>query len=295
MRIMKDTNGNIYGPIKDAGGIKKVNYDTEQIDRSFGVNGSFFAPDSYTCFYGRKVTSMKAHNGYLYVAAKKNYVFRINLTTGICDDWKEEIKDPRAIIIRNNILYVFSGSINQSNNNRPTLTIDLSTNTKIDCGDIRFLNNPSGSSAMTIDASGNNLYYQNRYYIYKRSINNSRSLGNATTLSGPRYDWYAYGLEAHPTDNNVLYYSRNIIPWNKKGEIRYNYIYKTFTGIYVFNRSMLEMYGNMDDTELQCMEDCEQLKILENGYKIKSYSSIEYNEISLNTEEDYKYLLEKYK
>ena len=62
---------------------------------------------------------MKAHNGYLYVAAKKDYVFRINLTTGICDDWKEEIKDPRAIIIRNNILYVFSGSINQSNNNDP--------------------------------------------------------------------------------------------------------------------------------------------------------------------------------
>lgn len=96
-------------------------------------------------------------------------------------------------------------------------------------------------------------------------------------------------------NNNVLYYSRNIIPWNKKGEIRYNYVYKTFTGIYVFNRSMLEMYGNMDDTELQCMEDCEQLKILENGYKIKSYSSIEYNEISLNTHEDYKYLLGKYK
>ena len=51
------------------------------------------------------------------------------------------------------------------------------------------------------------MYYQNRYYIYKRSINNSRSLGNETRLSGPRYDWYAYGLEAHPTDNNVLYYS----------------------------------------------------------------------------------------
>ena len=44
--VAVDTNGNIYGPIKDAGGIKKVNYDTEQIDRSFGVNGSFFAPDS---------------------------------------------------------------------------------------------------------------------------------------------------------------------------------------------------------------------------------------------------------
>lgn len=96
-------------------------------------------------------------------------------------------------------------------------------------------------------------------------------------------------------NNNVLYYSRNIIPWNKKGELIKNFVYKTFTGIYVFNRHMLLKYGNMEDTELQKMEDCEQLKILEYGYKIKSYPTIEYNEISLNTMEDYEYLLEKFK
>ena len=52
---------------------------------------------------------------------------------------------------------------------------------------------------------------------------------------------------------------------------------------------MLNKYSSLPDTPLQIMEDCEQLKILENGYKIKSYPTIEYNEISLNTEEDYKY------
>ena len=45
---------------------------------------------------------------------------------------------------------------------------------------------------------------------------------------------------------------------------------------------------------LQNIEDCEQLKIIEHGYIIKSYPTIEYNEISLNTYEDYQYLVDKY-
>tara|TARA_Y100000591_G_scaffold333401_1_gene377222 strand:- start:983 stop:2248 length:1266 start_codon:yes stop_codon:yes gene_type:complete len=95
-------------------------------------------------------------------------------------------------------------------------------------------------------------------------------------------------------NNNVLYYSRNIIPWNKNGVIDMSYTYKTFTGIYVYNRYMLDKYSDMIDTPLQIMEDCEQLKILENGYSIKSYPTIEFNEISLNTKRDYEFLLDKY-
>lgn len=95
-------------------------------------------------------------------------------------------------------------------------------------------------------------------------------------------------------NNNALYYSRNIIPWNKQNEIKTGYTYKTFTGIYVFNRPFLEKYHSLDNTELQMEEDCEQLKIIENGFTIKTYPTIEYNEISLNTMEDYQYLLDKY-
>lgn len=95
-------------------------------------------------------------------------------------------------------------------------------------------------------------------------------------------------------NNNALYYSRNIIPWNKNNEIKQNFKYKTFTGIYVFNRENLEKYSNMPNTLLQNEEDCEQLKILENGYIIKTYPTIEYNEISLNTIEDYNFLCNKY-
>lgn len=95
-------------------------------------------------------------------------------------------------------------------------------------------------------------------------------------------------------NNNAVYYSRNIIPWNKQNQIKTGYTYKTFTGIYVFNRSFLEKYHSLDNTELQVEEDCEQLKIIENGFTIKTYPTIEYNEISLNTMEDYQYLLVKY-
>jgi len=94
--------------------------------------------------------------------------------------------------------------------------------------------------------------------------------------------------------NNVLYYSRNIIPWNKSNSINSNYKYKTFTGIYVFNRDKIEMYSSISNTSLQNEEDCEQLKILEHGFIIKTYPTIEYNEISLNTKEDYEYLYNKY-
>ena len=95
-------------------------------------------------------------------------------------------------------------------------------------------------------------------------------------------------------NNNVIYYSRNIIPFNKKNKVNTDIKYNTFTGIYVYNKTKILEYGNLDDTFLQNEEDCEQLKLIENGYKIKSYETIEFNEISLNTKDDYKYLLNKY-
>ena len=95
-------------------------------------------------------------------------------------------------------------------------------------------------------------------------------------------------------NNNVIYYSRNIIPSNKNNKINDNIKYNTFTGIYVYDKNRIIEYGDLDNTFLQREEDCEQLKVIENGYKIKSFKTIEYNEISLNTSDDYKYLCDKY-
>ena len=95
-------------------------------------------------------------------------------------------------------------------------------------------------------------------------------------------------------NNDVLYYSRNLIPANKVGAVNSNIKYNTFTGIYVYNRPSILQYSQMENTFLQNEEDCEQLKVLENGFKIKSYQTKEYNEVSLNTDLDYEYLLDKF-
>ena len=93
--------------------------------------------------------------------------------------------------------------------------------------------------------------------------------------------------------DNAMYYSRAIIPWNKNGEILENVSYKTFTGIYIFNRSLLSKYHTLENTPLQLLEDVEQLKILQYGYKIKTYNCPYFNEISINTLKDYERIKRK--
>lgn len=95
-------------------------------------------------------------------------------------------------------------------------------------------------------------------------------------------------------DNNALWYSRLPIPVKKGSKGTLGEMFKLFTGIYVFNRALLAKYSEMEDTPSQIMEDVEQLKVLEHGYKIKTYKAPEYNEISVNTQEDLEYLRRKY-
>ena len=95
--------------------------------------------------------------------------------------------------------------------------------------------------------------------------------------------------------NEVMTYSRNVIPGNKSviNNIN-NFDYYGFTGIYVFNRKYLKIFNELPDTKYQLFEDIEQMKILENGFKIKTFECPYFNEISLNTKEDLNYLLNKY-
>ena len=37
-----DANGDIYAAQQDGYGIKKITYDTEAVDRSFGINGIYY-------------------------------------------------------------------------------------------------------------------------------------------------------------------------------------------------------------------------------------------------------------
>ena len=94
--------------------------------------------------------------------------------------------------------------------------------------------------------------------------------------------------------NDIIYCSRTLIPSNKKGEIIDGYSYLTHIGIFIFKRWFLKKYMNHPDTPLQLMEDIEWLKIIEMGYKIKSFEVEEECEIGVNTIDDYNYLIAKY-
>ena len=65
-----------------------------------------------------------------------------------------------------------------------------------------------------------------------------------------------------------------------------NCIYKHI-GIYAFSRSFLEKYVTMEKSPLEETESLEQLRVLENGYRIKVLIT-DYNGFGIDTEEDLK-------
>lgn len=70
------------------------------------------------------------------------------------------------------------------------------------------------------------------------------------------------------TDKNdyAIYFSRNPIPFPRKlnEDIYYKHI-----GVYAYKRDFVLEYAKMPQTALEISESLEQLRVLENGYKIK--------------------------
>eukprot|EP00217_Crustomastix_stigmatica_P010960 CAMPEP_0183797136 /NCGR_PEP_ID=MMETSP0803_2-20130417/14680_1 /TAXON_ID=195967 /ORGANISM="Crustomastix stigmata, Strain CCMP3273" /LENGTH=313 /DNA_ID=CAMNT_0026041795 /DNA_START=38 /DNA_END=976 /DNA_ORIENTATION=+ len=73
------------------------------------------------------------------------------------------------------------------------------------------------------------------------------------------------------TDQNgyAIYFSRGMLPYNKKGVVDPKHPYLLHLGLQCYDRGFLKKYGSMPATPLQLQEDLEQLKVIENGYKIK--------------------------
>ena len=70
------------------------------------------------------------------------------------------------------------------------------------------------------------------------------------------------------TDKNdyAIYFSRSVIPYPRKEDMK-NY-YK-HVGIYGYKRKFVLEYSKWEQTPLEISESLEQLRVLENGYKIK--------------------------
>ncbi|XAR56550.1 3-deoxy-manno-octulosonate cytidylyltransferase [Bertholletia excelsa] len=67
----------------------------------------------------------------------------------------------------------------------------------------------------------------------------------------------------------AIYFSRGLIPFNKSGKVNPMFPYMLHLGIQSYDTKFLRLYPDLPPTPLQLEEDLEQLKVLENGYKMK--------------------------
>ncbi|XP_059661518.1 3-deoxy-manno-octulosonate cytidylyltransferase, mitochondrial [Cornus florida] len=67
----------------------------------------------------------------------------------------------------------------------------------------------------------------------------------------------------------AIYFSRGLIPHNKSGKVNPRFPYLLHLGIQSYDSKFLRIYPELPPTPLQLEEDLEQLKVLENGYKMK--------------------------
>ncbi|MBI5375011.1 MAG: 3-deoxy-manno-octulosonate cytidylyltransferase [Candidatus Schekmanbacteria bacterium] len=92
------------------------------------------------------------------------------------------------------------------------------------------------------------------------------------------------------TDKNnfALYFSRFPIPYERKKERNFGSYYKHI-GIYTFNKNFLQDFTAIAPTRLEIAEGLEQLRILENGYRIKVLETT-YSPLSIDTPEELDYV-----
>lgn len=90
-------------------------------------------------------------------------------------------------------------------------------------------------------------------------------------------------------NNYALYFSRSTIPYVRDARtyidrLQQADIYKHI-GMYVFRREALLKFTQMEQTDLEKIEKLEQLRMLENGMKIKIVET-EYENLAVDTPED---------
>jgi len=110
---------------------------------------------------------------------------------------------------------------------------------------------------------------------------------SVTTLAHPLYD------EAEITNpnrvkvicdrqGNALYFSRSVIPY-LRSDNKFNYL--GHIGVYAFRKNALMKFAELPQSKLEKAEKLEQLRLLENGIKIKVIIT-KYQGFGIDTEDD---------
>lgn len=85
-------------------------------------------------------------------------------------------------------------------------------------------------------------------------------------------------------DSNAMMFSRSMIPYPRNTE--HLAVYEHI-GIYAYTKAFLLQYITLPNTVLSMTESLEQLKVMENGYKIKVVpTKFNYDALSVDTQED---------
>jgi 3-deoxy-manno-octulosonate cytidylyltransferase (CMP-KDO synthetase) len=86
-------------------------------------------------------------------------------------------------------------------------------------------------------------------------------------------------------DDNALYFSRAPIPWVRDtgGKVQARHL--KHLGLYVFQRDALLEYPTLPQGDLEKIEQLEQLRWLENGWKIR-VAEVEHDSVSVDVPED---------
>jgi 3-deoxy-manno-octulosonate cytidylyltransferase (CMP-KDO synthetase) len=86
-------------------------------------------------------------------------------------------------------------------------------------------------------------------------------------------------------DENALYFSRAPIPWvrDTAGHVQARHL--KHLGLYVFRREALLEYPTLPQGELERIEQLEQLRWLENGWKIR-VAEVEHDAVSVDVPDD---------
>ncbi len=97
-------------------------------------------------------------------------------------------------------------------------------------------------------------------------------------------------------ENNALCFSRSVIPYlrnsPRKEEWSSRHNYFVHIGMYAYKKDVLFSLSMLKPTRLETAESLEQLRWIENGYKIKT-AHTDYESFSIDTPEDLKILEDK--
>lgn len=104
-----------------------------------------------------------------------------------------------------------------------------------------------------------------------------RKIHDKEELSNPNIVKVVTGV-----DGNALYFSRSQIPYERNiGESDFY----AHIGVYAYRREALLKFTQFEQTNLEKSESLEQLRMLQNGYKIKTVE-IDYKLIGIDTPQD---------